>query len=126
MICLNNQKTEHNLDNRGWLTHGWQKEMEGAVQETLPQGRQKPVAGLQPVSRQRMETILPSEKEEGSSVETKTTEHILTSLKAVSCLPKPVKSRKENANGSKTQEIKDWSDNGLSSVLQANKYTKEG
>ena len=41
-----------------------------AVQETLPQGREKPVAGLQPVSRLRMETILPSEKEEGSSVET--------------------------------------------------------
>lgn len=85
----------------------------GAVQETLPQGREKPVAGLQPVSRQRMERILPSEKEEGSSVETKTTEHILTSLKAVSCLPKPVKSRKENANGSKTHERKDCSDNTL-------------
>lgn len=42
----------------------------GAVQETLPQGREKPVAGLQPVSRQTMETILPSEKEEGSNVET--------------------------------------------------------
>lgn len=42
-----------------------------AVQKILPQGTEKPVAGLQPVSRQRMETILPSEKEEGSSVETK-------------------------------------------------------
>lgn len=41
-----------------------------AVQVTLPQVREKPVAGLQPVSRQRMETILPSEKKEGSSVET--------------------------------------------------------
>lgn len=45
------------------------KKME-AVQETLPQGREKPVAGLQPVSRQSTDTILPSEKEEGSSVET--------------------------------------------------------
>lgn len=41
-----------------------------AVQVTLPQVREKPVAGFQPVSRQRMETILPSEKKEGSSVET--------------------------------------------------------
>lgn len=56
---------EHNLDNRSWLTHGWQKKA-GAVQETLPQGREKPVAGPRPVSRQRTETILPSEKEEGS------------------------------------------------------------
>lgn len=51
LICLKNKKT--------------------AVQKILPQGTEKPVAGLQPVSRQRMETILPSEKEEGSSVETK-------------------------------------------------------
>lgn len=42
----------------------------GAVQETLPRGRAKPAAGPQPVSRLRTETILPSEKEEGSSVET--------------------------------------------------------
>ena len=41
-----------------------------AVQETLPQVREKPVAGLEPVSRQRTETFLPSEKEEGSNVET--------------------------------------------------------
>lgn len=47
-----------------------EKKETGAVQQTLPPGREKPAAGLQPVSRQRMETILPSEKEEGSSVET--------------------------------------------------------
>lgn len=47
------------------------KNKKTAVQKILPQGTEKPVAGLQPVSRQRMETILPSEKEEGSSVETK-------------------------------------------------------
>lgn len=66
------------------------KKKKGAVQETLPQGREKPAAALQPVSRQRMETILPSEIEESSSVETKT-KYILTSLKALSCQPKPVK-----------------------------------
>lgn len=40
------------------------------VQETLPGGREKPVPGLQPVSRQTMEIILQSEKEESSNVET--------------------------------------------------------
>lgn len=49
------------------------------------------------------------------------TKHILTTLEAVSCLPRAVKSGKENANGAKKQEIHDWSDNTLPSMLQANK-----
>lgn len=36
--------------------------MKKAVQETLPRGGKKPVAGLKPVSRQKRERILPSEK----------------------------------------------------------------
>lgn len=48
----------------------WLAEQTRAVQETLPRVREKPCAGLQPVSRQGMETILPREKAEGSSVET--------------------------------------------------------
>lgn len=53
-----------------WLAGEFKKKKMEAVQETLPQVREKPVAGLEPVSRQRTETFLPSEKEEGSNVET--------------------------------------------------------
>lgn len=65
-----------------------------------------------------METILPIEKEEGSSVETKTRKHILTTRSADCCLPKPVKSGKENAKGPKNQDMKDWFDNTLGFVLK--------
>lgn len=76
-----------------------------AVQKILPQGTEKPVAGLQPVSRQRMETILPSEKEEGSSVETKNNKAYFNHT-AGSQLPKQTckKYRKKKTKNTWTQE----------------------
>lgn len=60
------------------------------VLETLPPGRGRPVAGLQPVSRQRTETFLPSEKQQCGN--TRTIMHIFTTaLMAVSHLSDPVK-----------------------------------
>lgn len=69
-------KTENNLDSWDWLTHGWHSKKKkkkvrgGCPRDLTTRKREKPVAGSQPVSRQRMETILPWEKEEGSSAET--------------------------------------------------------
>lgn len=92
LICLKNKKT--------------------AVQKILPQGTEKPVAGLQPVSRQRMETILPSEKEEGSSVETKNNKAYFNHT-AGSQLPKQTckkiqegKKKKKKPHGRKNPDIK--------------------
>lgn len=85
-----------------------------AVQMTLPQVREKPVAGLQPVSRQRMETILPSEKKEGSSAETQ--EQLSTfSLHVWQSTAKsdPGNSRQESENGIGSNIINDKSDNTL-------------
>lgn len=73
-----------------WLAEKKIKNTEG-VQETLPQGREKPAAGLQPVSRQRMETILPSEKEEGSSVETQKQLITFSLHTTLSCIPDHLK-----------------------------------
>lgn len=91
LICLKNKKT--------------------AVQKILPQGTEKPVAGLQPVSRQRMETILPSEKEEGSSVETKNNKAYFNHT-AGSQLPKQTckkyrkKKKQKNHMDARTQILK--------------------
>lgn len=91
LICLKNKKT--------------------AVQKILPQGTEKPVAGLQPVSRQRMETILPSEKEEGSSVETKNNKAYFNHT-AGSQLPKQTckkyrkKKKNKKTHGRKNPDIK--------------------
>lgn len=89
LICLKNKKT--------------------AVQKILPQGTEKPVAGLQPVSRQRMETILPSEKEEGSSVETKNNKAYFNHT-AGSQLPKQTckkyRKKKKNHMDARTQILK--------------------
>lgn len=91
LICLKNKKT--------------------AVQKILPQGTEKPVAGLQPVSRQRMETILPSEKEEGSSVETKNNKAYFNHT-AGSQLPKQTckkiqeEKKKKTHMGARTQILK--------------------
>lgn len=78
------------------------KKKTGAVQETLPQGREKPVAGLKPVSRQRVETILPSEKEEGSSVETQEQQSLFQLH-----FTQTWKIKEESNNGSENQEMKD-------------------
>lgn len=91
LICLKNKKT--------------------AVQKILPQGTATGFSGLQPVSRQRMETILPSEKEEGSSVETKNNKAYFNHT-AGSQLPKQTckkiqeEKKKKNHMGARTQILK--------------------
>lgn len=72
------------------------------VLETLPPGRGKPVAGLQPVSRQRTETFLPYEegiRGRQQCGNTRTIMHIFTTvLMAVSHLSDPVKPGKVSSN----------------------------
>lgn len=54
--------------------------------DVLPPQRGRPVAGLRPVSSHRAETCLPSETEEGSSVETQGQWHHILAVVAVSHL----------------------------------------
>lgn len=79
---------------RGWLDK-WSmdkiNENKVTFPDILPPDRGWPVAGRQPLSSQRVETFLPSEKEEGSSVETQGQLHHIftTALMAVSHLSGP-------------------------------------
>ena len=101
-------RTEQNLNNRGWLTHGWQKKENGGgcPRDLTTRKRETccwPGACLQAENGNNSSKRKRGRQQCGN---TKTTKHILTTLKAVSCLRKPVQLRKENANGSENQEIK--------------------
>lgn len=108
-------KKEHNLDNRGWLTHGWQKEKQWGL-------------SMRPYHKEERNLLLACSLFPGS--ERKQFFQVKKRKAAVwkqknnkayfnYTLVKPVTSRKENASRSMNQEIKGWFDTTLAFVLQA-------
>lgn len=111
-------RTEHDLSNRGWLTHGWhggKKKKDGSCPGDLTTRKREtccwPAACFQAENGNNSSKWKRGRQQCGN---TKTTEHTLTTLQAVSCPHEPVKSRTKNSNVS-NQEMKNWSEDKFAS-----------
>lgn len=82
---------DHNLDNRGWLTHGWQNKNGGCLRDLTTRKRETccwPAACFQAENGNNSSKWKRGRQQCGN---TKTINHIFTTLKAVSCVPDHVK-----------------------------------